>query len=69
LGGSLPEDFIAYLEVILGGEKDLLMCDDGDYNFGASFEKKMADAGLSADEIAKIKIWSSDYPKEFPICG
>ncbi len=40
-GGDLPEDFITYLEVIIGGEKDLLMCQDGDYNFGASFEKKL----------------------------
>lgn len=25
-GGDLPEDFITWLEVIIGGEKDLLMC-------------------------------------------
>lgn len=24
---------------------------------------------MSDSDIAKIKIWSSDYPKEFPICG
>jgi len=36
-GGDLPDDFITYLEVLIGGEKDLLMCDDGDYNYGASF--------------------------------
>ena len=29
----------------------------------------MKAAGLSDSDIAKIKIWSSDYPKEFPICG
>jgi alpha-amylase len=29
----------------------------------------LGDAGLSQNDIAKIKIWSSDYPKEFPICG
>lgn len=28
-GGELPEDFIAYLEVILGGEMQMLMCIDG----------------------------------------
>jgi len=27
-GGDLPDDFIAYLEVIMGGEKDLLMCNN-----------------------------------------
>ena len=25
-GGELPEDFMTYLEVLLGGEADLLMC-------------------------------------------
>jgi len=25
-GGDLPEDFITYLEVLIGGEKDLLFC-------------------------------------------
>ena len=25
-GGDLPVDFIAYLEVLIGGEKDLLFC-------------------------------------------
>jgi alpha-amylase len=63
------EDFIAYLEVIIGGEKDLLVCNDGEYNFAQSFEKKMIAAGLSQSDVDKIKIWSSDYPKEFPICG
>mmetsp|Transcript_22645 Transcript_22645/g.20125 ORF Transcript_22645/g.20125 Transcript_22645/m.20125 type:complete len:607 (+) Transcript_22645:62-1882(+) len=70
LGGEeLPDDFITYLEVILGGEASLLMCEDGEYNFGASFENYMKEAGLSETDIGKVKIWSSDYPKEFPICG
>lgn len=69
LGGSLPEDFITYLEVIIGGEKDLLMCGDDDYCFGAPFADKMKAAGLTDQEISQVKIWSSDYPKEFPICG
>lgn len=45
------------------------MCQDGDYNYGSSFANKMAAAGLSQDDIAKVKIWESDYPKEFPLCG
>jgi len=24
---------------------------------------------MSDNDIYKIKIWSADYPKEFPICG
>jgi len=68
-GGDLPDDFITYLEVLIGGEKDLLMCQDNDYNYGKSFEQKMKNAGLSDSDIYKVKIWSSAYPKEFPICG
>lgn len=26
MGGALPDDFITWLEVLLGGESDLLMC-------------------------------------------
>ena len=29
----------------------------------------MKEEGLSDDDIYKIKIWSSDYPKEHPACG
>ena len=68
-GGDLPDDFITYLEVIIGGEKDLLMCQSNDYNYGPNFAQFMKDAGLSDSDIGKIKIWQSDYPKEFPICG
>lgn len=45
------------------------MCGDSYYSYGKNFENLLAKAGLSAIDIAKIKIWSSDYPKEFPICG
>lgn len=33
-GGDLPADFISYLEVLIGGEKDLLFCGEGDYSYG-----------------------------------
>jgi alpha-amylase len=33
-GGDLPDDFTAYLEVIIGGEASLLMCQDNSYNYG-----------------------------------
>jgi alpha-amylase len=68
-GGDLPEDFTAYLEVIIGGEKDLLLCGDGDYSYGHPFTKKLKAEGLSDDDVEKIKLWRSDYPKEYPICG
>ena len=55
--------------MIIGGEKDLLMCQDNPYNYAGSFAKLMRSAGLSDTDIAKVKIWESDYPKEFPLCG
>ena len=68
-GGEYPEDFAAYLEVLFGNEKELLLCGGGDYSYGQPFVDKMKEEGLSDDDIDKIKIWGSDYPKEFPICG
>jgi alpha-amylase len=69
MGGSFPDDFIAYLEVLIGGEKELLECDYSSYNYATYFTDVMKKAGFSDDDVAKVKIWSSDYPKEFPICG
>lgn len=69
LGGSFPEDFLTWLEVILGGEKDLLACNPGDYNWYTSFDQKLAAEGIISSDIAKVKMWSSDYPKEMPVCG
>ncbi|KAL5633527.1 hypothetical protein ACGC1H_003875 [Rhizoctonia solani] len=69
MGGSLPPDFITWLEIILGGEKDLLACSYNDYNWYQYFNEQMTAAGLSSTEIGYVKIWSSDYPKEYPICG
>ena len=54
-GGELPEDFTAYLEVLFGGEKDLLMCGGGDYSFGKPFVNKMKAVGLSDSDILKYK--------------
>jgi alpha-amylase len=50
-GGDLPDDFITWMEVLLGGEKDLLMCNPGDYNYGQSLTGFLGDAGLSQNDI------------------
>ena len=68
-GGELPEDFIIYLEILFEGEKNLLMCGGGDYSFGKPFVKKMKLVGLSDNDILKIKIWSCDFPRNFPVWG
>ena len=69
MGGQLPNDWMTYLEIIIGGEADLLMCRDNYYNFGKSFEADMAKEGFTQDDIWKVKIWDSTYPKEYPVCG
>lgn len=69
-GNDLPEDWITWLEVLLGGEKDLLMCNpNSGYNYGQSLQDLLGKAGLSHNDVMKVKIWQSDYPKEFPACG
>ena len=68
-GGELPSDFMTYLEVLIGGEAGLLMCESGEYNFSFDFEQEMFNVGLTREEVDMVKIWSSDYPKEHPICG
>lgn len=58
MGGAMPDDFVAWLEVLLGGEKDLLMCNaNSGYNYGVGFVNAMKAAGLNDDDIYKIKIW------------
>jgi alpha-amylase len=70
MGGSLPADFLMWGEVILGGEAQMLACNkDSGYNFYEELDSRYAAAGLSATDISKLKIWSSDYPKEMPVCG
>ncbi|KAM5359334.1 hypothetical protein ACJA88_015160 [Fusarium oxysporum] len=68
-GGNFPADFISWNEVILGGKKDLLAYSGGEWSWYTNFDNVLSAAGLSSTDIAKIKIWSSDYPKEFPACG
>ena len=33
MGGALPDDFMAYLEVITGGEADMLVCNYNNYQY------------------------------------
>lgn len=45
------------------------MCNSNYYNFAKSFEEEMQREGLSDEDIRKVKIWDSTYPKEYPVCG
>jgi alpha-amylase len=65
LGGHLPTDFITWLEVLLGGEADLLICNkDSGYNYGYYLTDALRKAGFSGDEVPMVKTWNSGYPKE-----
>eukprot|EP00002_Diphylleia_rotans_P004355 TRINITY_DN13185_c0_g1_i1.p1 TRINITY_DN13185_c0_g1~~TRINITY_DN13185_c0_g1_i1.p1 ORF type:complete len:639 (-),score=113.59 TRINITY_DN13185_c0_g1_i1:113-2029(-) len=71
MGGRYPDDFHSSLEVIAGGEGNMLLCNtNSGYNFGAYFAQKLASLGLSSADVDKVKIWYSGYPKEPEIdCG
>jgi alpha-amylase len=69
LGGNMPADWITWLEVILGGEAAPLACDGSANSWYTNFDNILSSNGFTASEISQIKIWSSDYPKEMPICG
>jgi alpha-amylase len=65
LGGKLPDDFITWWEILLGGEAQMLMCNkDSGYNYGAYIADALLAAGFDQDDVNKIKIWNSGYPKE-----
>ena len=69
LGGNLPEDFIAILQLNYGGEKLILICDETKRSsFGNFFSQRLEENGLTSNEIEKIKIWNSGFPQETPEC-
>lgn len=65
VGGALPSDYFTWLEILLGGEADLLMCNaQSGYNYGSYLTGKLGEAGFTATEIQQVKTWNSGYPKE-----
>ncbi|TMW56820.1 hypothetical protein Poli38472_006830 [Pythium oligandrum] len=70
MGGSLPEDFIAWGEILLGGETNFLACDEtNDYNYYKGMDNRIKAQNISETDLQKLKIWSSDYPASHPACG
>jgi len=62
MGGQLPEDYFVWLEIITGGEAQMIWT--GPSWYGSSFNNiLMKDLG-SQSEIDKIKLWDGLYPKE-----
>lgn len=65
MGGSMPDDWITWLEVLTGGEGDMLLCNvDSGYNYGGYLEDALLAAGWTQTDVDKVKIWNSGYPKE-----
>jgi alpha-amylase len=65
MGGKLPADWFTWLEVLLGGEHDMLMCNkDSGYNFGEYLTEKLEAAGITGGDLEKVKIWFTGYPSE-----
>jgi len=65
MGGTLPPDFITYLEVLTGGEGDMLLCNpDSDYSYSDGLVNALKANGLTDAEVTQIKIWYSAYPKQ-----
>ena len=67
--GDFPDDFIAYLEINLGKEYNILICNNnGDYNFGSPFETYLSNQNLSGNDITKIKILIEDKDFQNSYC-
>ena len=72
LGGVFPDDFIAiYIpeNIVI----EMTFCDEeSELNFGKPFTQNLKDAGLSDDDIKKIKFFFQGFhaeePKFLPIC-
>lgn len=68
LGGSLPEDFLVYMKLLLGGEFDKYLCStSSEYSYGDAFYNALT--MWTQKEKQQIKVWRSDFPKEFSKCA
>jgi alpha-amylase len=62
LGGQLPSDFFVWLEVLTGGESQILW--QGESVYGTKFEQMLLQSLGTMSEVNKIKMWDGLYPKE-----
>jgi alpha-amylase len=62
MGGQFPDDFIAWLEILTGGEAGMIWT--GPSWYGTSFESMLKRDLGSDSEVEKIKMWDGLYPKE-----
>jgi len=65
MGGALPADYVEWMEVLTGGEGDMLVADtNSGYNYGGWMEQALTAAGFSESEMLSIKLWADYYPKQ-----
>ena len=67
IGGELPEDFFTWLEILSGNEADVLFAEDGEYSYAGGMDKTLKSLGFSDDDLIKVKLWWSSYPKNYTI--
>jgi alpha-amylase len=60
MGGRLPPDFIAWLEVLTGEQADVLWY--GPSWYGTRLANRLLDALGAESELDKIKLFDSGYP-------
>jgi alpha-amylase len=64
MGGSYPEDYFSWLEVLTGGEGSLLVGGDSSYSYTTYLAKRLQEEGLTDTEIDQVKLWWAPYPVE-----
>ena len=68
-GNDFPDDIIISLEMTLGNEYNILICDNsGEYNYAGPFITKLDNKGLSENDISKIKVLIEDKVYPFNYC-
>ena len=67
IGGKLPEDFFTWLEILSGNEADILFDETGENSYAGGMNETLNELGFTDEDILKVKIWWSSYPKDFNV--
>ena len=67
IGGTLPEDFFTWLEILSGDEADTLFAEEGEYSYAGGMDKTLKELGFTDEDLLKVKLWWSSYPINYNI--
>jgi alpha-amylase len=67
IGGTFPEDFFTWLEILSGNEAETYFAEDGEDSYAGGMDKTLKGLGFTDDDILKVKIWWSAYPGNYYI--